>query len=142
PNERVSIFGKAEHDLSDNVTFRTLISFNNRKSQGRAAPVPLFFGPDSGSTPYMVDVTWPADHPHNPFGIDFDSSNLSFIGRRPIEAGPRIFNQDVDTWYVSAGFDGEFRFAGRTMYWDASAIWAENNATQEKLNQFNARHLN
>src|SRR5690606_6309038 len=70
PNERVSIFGKAEYDRTDSVTFRTLISFNNRKSQGRAAPVPLFCGPDGSSTEYMEIVSWPADHPYNPFGID------------------------------------------------------------------------
>jgi len=141
PNERVNIFGKAEYDVSDSVTFRALASFNNRKSQGQAAPVPLFFGPDGGSTPYMVNVSWPADHPYNPFGIDLDSSNISFFGRRPIEAGPRIFNQDVDTWYVSLGFDGEFEAAGRKMYWDITGIRSENDATQTKLNQFNARAI-
>lgn len=147
PNERVSIFGKAEYDIADNVTFRALTSFNNRKSQGRAAPVPLFFGPDSGSTPYMVNIVWPANHPYNPFGIDLigndiDNNNISFFGRRPIEAGPRIFNQDVDTWYVSGGFDGEFEIGERRLYWDVTGIHAENNATQTKLNQFNARSLN
>jgi iron complex outermembrane recepter protein len=142
PNERVSIFGKAEYDVSDEITFRALASFNNRKSQGRAAPVPLFFGPDSGSTPYMVDIAWPADHPYNPFGIDLDSSNISFFGRRPIEAGPRIFDQDVDTWYVSGGFDGEFELGGRQMYWDVTGIKAENSAKQTKHNQFNARSIN
>lgn len=142
PNERVNIFAKAEFDVSDNVTFRALTSFNNRKSQGRAAPVPLFFGPDGGSTPYMVNVAWPADHPYNPFGIDLDSSNIGFFGRRPVEAGPRIFNQDVDTWYVSAGFDGAFDVGSRRMYWDITGIRAENDATQTKLNQFNARSIN
>jgi len=48
PNSRWSIFGKAEYDIADNVTFRALTSFNNRKSQGQAAPVPLFFGRDGG----------------------------------------------------------------------------------------------
>jgi iron complex outermembrane receptor protein len=154
PNERVSVFGKAEYDIADQIVFRTLVSFNNRKSQGRAAPVPLFFGPDGGSTPYMVNLFWPANHPFNPFGIDIigndpptandpvSTNNLSFIARRPIEAGPRIFNQDVDTWYVSAGFDGDFEVGSRRMYWDVTAIWSENNATQTKLNQFNARSLN
>jgi iron complex outermembrane receptor protein len=142
PNERVSVFGKAEYDVSDDITFRALASFNNRKSQGQAAPVPLFFGRDGGSTPYMVNVVWPANHPYNPFGIDLDSSSLSFIGRRPIEAGPRIFDQDVDTWYVSGGFDGEFELAGRKMYWDVTGVKAENSAKQTKLNQFNARSIN
>lgn len=142
PNERVSVFGKAEYDLSERVTFRGIASYNNRQSQGRAAPVPLFFGPDSGSTPYMVNIVWPANHPFNPFGIDLDSSNISFFGRRPIEAGPRIFNQDVDTWYVSAGLDGTFELGERQFYWDVTGVFAENEATQTKLNQFNARALN
>ena len=141
PNERLNIFGKAEYDLTDDITLRVLASFNNRKSQGRAAPVPLFFGPGGGSTFYMTNLFWPADHPYNPFGIDLGPDNLDFIGRRPIEAGPRIFNQDVDTSYVSAGADGRFSAAGRDMFWDVTAIWSENNATQTKLNQFNARRL-
>lgn len=142
PNERLSILGKAEYDLSDSVMLRVLTSYNNRKSQGRAAPVPLFFGPDSGSTPYMVNTRWPANQQYNPFGIDLDENNISFFGRRPIEAGPRIFNQDVDTWYVSAGLDGSFQVSDRAFYWDVSAIWSENSATQTKLNQFNARSIN
>ena len=44
------------------------------------------------------------------------------ILRRPTEAGPRIFNQDVDTWYLSGGFDGDFEVGGRTMYWDVTGI--------------------
>ena len=64
------------------------------------------------------------------------------IGRRPIEAGPRIFNQDVDTWYLSGGFEGDFEVGSRTMYWDVTGIRAENNARQTKLNQFNARLIN
>jgi len=141
PNERVNIFGKAEYDVTDSVMFRVLASFNNRKSQGQAAPVPLFFFPDGQSTTYMVSVSWPADHPYNPFGVDLAGIG-PFMARRPIEAGPRIFNQDVDTWYVSGGFDGEFELGGRPMYWDISGIRAENDATQIKLNQFNARNIN
>lgn len=141
PNERFNVFAKGEYDIADNVRFNALASFNNRKSQGQAAPVPLFFGPDGGSTPYMVNVAWPANHPFNPFGIDLDSSNISFFGRRPIEAGPRIFNQDVDTWYISGGFEGEFTLGGREMYWDITGTRSENDATQVKLNQFNARMI-
>jgi iron complex outermembrane receptor protein len=142
PNERLNIFGKAEYDLTDTVMLRVLASFNNRKSQGRAAPVPLFWFPDGGSTEYMVNTVWPADHPYNPFGIDLRPEDGPFMARRPIEAGPRIFNQDVDTWYVSAGVDGRFTAGNRDMFWDVTAIFSENNATQTKLNQFNARSIN
>ncbi|HKX98624.1 MAG TPA: TonB-dependent receptor [Steroidobacteraceae bacterium] len=143
PNERFNVFAKGEYDITDNVKFQALGSFNNRKSQGRAAPVPLFFGVDGGSTPYMVNFFMPANHPYNPFGIDLDgTSNAPFFTKRPTEVGPRIFNQDVDTWYLSGGFTGDFEVGSRTMYWDVTGIRAENNARQTKLNQFNARMLN
>jgi iron complex outermembrane receptor protein len=150
PNERFNVFAKGEYDITDNVKFRALASFLNRKSQGRAAPVPLDIGPDSASTPFMQRVNIPANHPHNPFGIDligFDPANPANVNyneilRRPTEAGPRIFNQDVDTWYIAGGFDGDFEVGGRTMYWDVTGIKSENNATQTKFNQFNARYIN
>ncbi len=143
PNERFNLFAKGEYEVSDSVRFVGLASFNNRKSQGRAAPVPLFFGVDGGSTSYMVNFFMPANHPYNPFGIDLDgTTNAPFFTKRPIEAGPRIFNQDVDTWYLSGGLEGEFKLGGRDMYWDIIGTRAENNARQTKLNQFNARMLN
>jgi len=50
--------------------------------------------------------------PYNPFGIDLNAAtNLGFVTRRLLEAGPRIFNQTVDTWYFGGGFRGKF---GRT----------------------------
>ncbi len=142
PNERVNLFAKAEYDVSDNVKFRVLGSFNHRESQGQAAPVPLFWFAGGGSTPFMVNTVWPANHPFNPFGFELNSSNSIFMARRPIEAGPRIFNQSVDTWYLAAGFDGELAFGERRYFWDVTGIWAKNDATQIKLNQFNAQNIN
>ena len=143
PNERINVFAKGEYDIADHIQFKALASFNNRKSQGRAAPVPLFFGLDGGSTPYMVNYLWPANHPFNPFGIDLDgTTNATFVTKRPTEAGPRIFDQDVDTWYLSGGFEGDFDVGSRTYYWDVTGIKSENNARQTKHNQFNARYLN
>ncbi|HLF32258.1 MAG TPA: TonB-dependent receptor [Xanthomonadales bacterium] len=141
PNERLNLFAKGEYDLTDSIQFSILASFNNRKSQGQAAPVPLFWGPDSGSTPYMVNATWDKDQIYNPFGIDLGPDNLVFMSHRPVEQGPRIFNQDVDTWYLSSGVDGEFTAGGNDWYWDVNAVWSENSAKQTKLNQFNARSL-
>ena len=84
---------------------------------------------------------WPADHPTNPFGITLGPDNFVFTGRRPIEAGPRIFDQSVDTWYISAGFDGKFNAGNSSIYWDATAIWSENKAEQQKRGAFNAQNI-
>ncbi|HKJ17691.1 MAG TPA: TonB-dependent receptor [Xanthomonadales bacterium] len=141
PNTRTSIFAKAEYDLSENTTFRLLGSYNNRESTSRAAPEPLFLGPDSGSDQWLSNLVWPADHPFNPFGFDLGPDNWVFTGRRPIEAGPRIFDQNVDTYYVSAGLDGSFMAGGSEIYWDVTGIYSETNATQEKQGAFNSRRI-
>ena len=141
PNERTSVFTKTEYDLSDAVMLRMLTSFNRRKSTSQAAPEPLFFGPEAGSGEILDNLYWPASHPTNPFGIDMDTSSMVFTGRRPIEAGPRIFNQAVDTLVVSAGLDGAFGVGDSQVYWDATFTYAENKGSQEKQGAFNAQNI-
>ena len=76
PNRRVSIFAKAEYDITDTTMFRMLASFNQRKSTSRAAPEPLFFGPEAGAGTILDNLLWPADHPYDPFGIDMGPDTL------------------------------------------------------------------
>ena len=141
PNKRVSLFSKAEYDINDTTTVRLLASYNNRESTSRAAPEPLFFGPDGGGGAFMESLFWPADHPFNPFGVDLGPDEIIFLSRRPIEAGPRVFDQNVDTYYLSFGVDGEFGSGERAVSWDVNAIWAQNLANQTKNGAFNARNL-
>ncbi|MDX1570929.1 MAG: TonB-dependent receptor [Xanthomonadales bacterium] len=141
PNQRTSVFAKAEYDITDTTTLRMLASYNNRESTSRAAPEPLFFGPAGGGGAFMESLFWPADHPFNPFGVDLGPDEIVFFGRRPIEAGARIFDQNVDTFYISAGADGSFDAGGRIINWDVTAIWAQNQANQRKRGAFNARNL-
>jgi len=141
PNKRVSMFAKGEYDITDKTMFRITASFNKRESTSQAAPEPLFFGPDAGSGDILDNLLWPADHPTNPFGIDMGPDSLVFTGRRPIEAGPRVFEQTVETYYISAGIDGSFGAGSGTIYWDATAIFSENDATQIKHGAFNAQNI-
>ena len=141
PNQRTSVFAKSEYDLSETMRLRILASYNRRESTSQAAPEPLFFGPDAGSGQILDNLSWGADHPTNPFGIDMDVDSMVFTGRRPIEAGPRIFDQGVDTIVVSGGVDGEFELGSSTVYWDATFTYAENNASQEKQGAFNAQNI-
>lgn len=142
PNQRVNLFGKAEYDLADNVVFKLTAAYTNRKSSNQAAPNPLPMGSDAGAGFYLDNIFIPADQRYNPFGIDLDGrTNLITIGRRPLEAGPRIFDQTVDTWLVSGTFSGDLQFGARPMYWDVSLNWGKNNASQLGHNIFNSRKL-
>ena len=142
PNRRVNLFGKAEYDVSDDITFKFTAAFTNRRSANQAAPNPLFLGSDAGSGFYLDNIFIPANQRYNPFGIDLDGTdNLITIGRRPLEAGPRIFDQTVDTWIVSGSLEGQMKFGERPVYWDVSVNWGRNNASQLGHNIFNARKL-
>jgi iron complex outermembrane recepter protein len=141
PNRRVNVFGKAAYDVADNVELTFTASFTNRQSHNQAAPNPLFMGFDAGAGFYLDNVFIPADQRYNPFGIDLDNTNLVTIGRRPLEAGPRIFDQNVDSWMVSGALSGDLQLGSRTHYWDVSLNWGRNNASQTGHNIFNARKL-
>jgi iron complex outermembrane recepter protein len=147
PNRRINVFGKAAYDVADNVELTFTGSFTNRQSHNQAAPNPLFMGFDAGAGFHLDNVFIPADQPFNPFGIDLNANpangprNLVTIGRRPIEAGPRIFDQNVDSLMLSAALSGDLQFGERTHYWDVSVNFGRNNASQTGHNIFNARKL-
>jgi iron complex outermembrane recepter protein len=148
PNRRINVFGKAAYDVSDSVELTFTGSFTNRQSHNQAAPNPLFMGFDAGSGNFILDNMFiPADQQYNPFGIDLVSNpadgdpNLVTVARRPLEAGPRIFDQNVDSLMLSAALSGDLQLGERTHYWDVSVNFGRNNASQTGHNIFNARKL-
>ena len=62
--------------------------------------------------------------------------NLGFVTRRPIEVGPRLFEQDVDTWYFNLGLEGTFGCDSR-FHWDVNFASSENTASQTFTNGYN-----
>lgn len=148
PNRRINVFGKAAYDVADNVELTFTGSFTNRQSHNQAAPNPLFMGSDAGAGFFLDNVFIPADQRYNPFGIDLGpgagpggSNNLVTIARRPLEAGPRIFDQNVDSLMLSAALSGDVQLGERTHYWDVSFNFGRNNASQTGHNIFQARKL-
>jgi len=146
PSERKGIFAQGRYDVGDNVTWYVRALYNNRQSENRAAPEPLFLGPDAGTgNPYADDIFISADNPFNPFGYDLVSSgenaNLVLIGRRPVEGGARRFFQDVDTWYFATGLEGSFDLGSRPYYWDLNYARSSNKAEQTNFGSYNIRRI-
>jgi iron complex outermembrane recepter protein len=147
PNTRKSVFGQARFEVNDSTTWYVRTLFNNRQSANQAAPEPIFLGPDAGTgNPYADNITISRTNPFNPFGMDLISSgpgaNLVLIGRRPVEGGPRRFEQDVDTWYFGTGLEGAFDLADRSLLWDLNYARSSNQASQTNYGSYNIRRIN
>jgi len=142
PSERVSIYGQAEYKFTDDVSIYLKGLYNNRKSVNQAAPEPLFIGSDAGNGNLLDLISVDVTNPYNPFGFSVVAEDQAyFFGRRPLEGGPRVFEQDVDTWYMGVGLVGEFSAADREFFWDINYAWSRNQANQIKNGGYNARKL-
>jgi iron complex outermembrane receptor protein len=142
PNERLNLYTTVNHELADNLNLIVRASYTNRTSATKAAPEPLCLGAGCG-TPITDNFFISALNPYNPFGIDLSVAlgTMEFFARRPLESGGRRFFQDINTWFVSAGLEGEIEAGSRSLYWDLTASFGDNRGFQEKYGAHNAARL-
>ena len=153
PSERKSIWTSVSYAATDDVELYAKGMFNNRTSTNEAAPEPIFVGPYAGTGGIADTIDVSRLNPYNPYGIDLCAvaqaptstvcpggpnfvQNFGWITRRPIEAGPRIFNQDVNTWYFSTGFRGLLHW-GDGFAWDLNFSDSDNKASQQFTGGYN-----
>ncbi len=141
PSERINAFAQGTFDITDDITFYAKAMYNNRQSVNQAAPEPIFIGPDAGTGGLGDTIVVDSTNPFNPFGFDVFADGFGFIGRRPIELGPRVFRQDVDTFYTATGFRGEFEAADRLFFWDINYAYGNNQANQIKTGALNIARI-
>lgn len=147
PSERLGTFFTVTQEITPDINFRLKAVYNNRQSANQAAPLPLFVGPDAGNGNLLDTISIDASNPYNPFGVTLSSgangtpANYAFIGRRFVEAGPRHFEQEVNTWYLSGTLDGTLNLGGNKWYWDVNTIFSRNSANQTFTGNVNAQRL-
>jgi len=143
PSERAGLFGQFRSEISDRTSWYAKALYNRRESTNQAAPEPIFLGPAAGTgNPFADNIFISANNPYNPFGFDLDSSsNLILVGRRPVEGGPRVFEQKVDTWYVGTGVEGMIDVGARSWFWDVNLAYSENEAEQTNFGSYNIRNI-
>jgi iron complex outermembrane receptor protein len=80
----------------------------------------------------------PASNPYNPFGVNGATLNpwgvtgeSVDITRRFVESGGRLFDQNVNTFRMVAGFNGE---VGNGIHWDGSYVYANNEENYQTKN--------
>ena len=109
PQKRYTTFLGGTHRLSDRLRPFFEVVYTNRQSEQKLAPTPLFTIEEGTAVS--------AGNRYNEFGRDFVD-----VRRRFVEAGNRIFNQDLSTFRMVLGlrsrlarFDSDVFFAyGRT----------------------------
>ena len=150
PSQRKALWTSITYDATDEIQLYAKGMFNNRTSTNQAAPEPIFVGPGAGTGGIADGLNVSHLNPFNPFGIDLcavasltcgvgpgnNVANFIYVTRRPIEAGPRIFDQDVDTWYFSTGLKGTLHVLDG-FAWDINFVDTENKASQKFTGGYN-----
>ncbi|MCF7222534.1 TonB-dependent receptor [Marilutibacter chinensis] len=121
PQERVSVFANGSLDISDNLRFKTTVTYNNRKSEQLLAAMPVVVGFPGASQ--ASDIVISQDSIYNPYGQD-----INWIQRRAVETGGRSFKQNVDTFAFNGAFEGTFDIADKPFDWEAGMFYGENRS--------------
>ena len=157
PSQRKALWTSLTYDASDDVQVYAKGMFNNRTSTNQAAPEPIFVGPYTGSGGIADGINISRLNQFNPYGIDLCAvaeaptssvcpggpnfvQNFGWITRRPLEGGPRIFTQDVDTWYFSVGLKGTLHLRDG-FSWDINYVNTDNKASQQFIGGYNLSKL-
>jgi iron complex outermembrane recepter protein len=133
PSERFGLFGRIRTDLTSTTAFQTELLFNWRESAQMFSPLLMSMAGNNG-------YTIPADHPFNPYGVDFAGSGFR-IQRVPVEVGNRVNTQEVKTFRVTTGLDGMANYFERDWDWDLFAAYSQNEATFRAENQIHFDRL-
>ncbi len=82
----------------------------------------------------LAGVIVPANNVGNTFGVDV------YMWRRMIEVGPRVFQQEIDTYRMVVGFDGGMDFLGdyfSDWTWETSVTYGRNSGIDRSHNYIN-----
>lgn len=112
PQGRRALFAQARYEIGPNLALVGDLLYNRRTSSQQLAPPTVQFSPYASGPDALLSIS--PDNLYNPFGVSFGT-----VQRRFLEAGPRRFEQTVDTERVHFGVDGLFSLVGRDFSWGA-----------------------
>ena len=141
PSERLGAFATWSQEMTNTLEFRVSFTYANRKSANQAAPLPLFLGQDAGNGTILDDTIVAQNQVFNPFGFELNPTTYNLITRRMIEAGPRHFEQEVETWDGRFTLAGESQMFDRAWFWEANIAVAQNTADQSFTGNINVANV-
>jgi outer membrane receptor protein involved in Fe transport len=121
PSSRTSVYTAGNYQLTPDARGFFDAGFQHRDSQQQLAPLPLTIG--------LFGTPISRNSIYNPFGVDVVDYN-----RRLVEAGPRSFEQSIDTMHVAVGLRGDPKTAD-DWSWELSYRYSRSDATQHQRGQ-------
>jgi iron complex outermembrane receptor protein len=146
PSTRKSLFGSGRAQLNDQVSGYARALYNVRESRNQAAANPIVIGPETPGDGLADRIVVSRLNPFNPFGRDLipigqPGGTMALVARRPLEGGPRLFDQEVDTHYLNLGLEGVLAGADRDLYWDVNYIRSRSRAEQVFRNAYSLSRM-
>ncbi len=135
PQERTSLFADAGLSITDNVRFKSTVTYNERKSEQILAAMPIVLGRAAPGT-NGANIVISKDNIYNNTGRDID-----YIQYRATETGGRIYKQNVKTYAFNGGFEGDFEVNDRFWSWEAGMFYGKNDQTDITTGFFNISAL-
>ena len=114
PQTRTSVYVKGRQDITDNVSFRADVLYNERRSEQQLAGYPL----NGGSIFGNADQAMSGDSYFNPYNPLYGGDGRTLNWSHRLTEQPRTYQQNVKTFHAYAGLDGTFQFADRYFDWD------------------------
>ena len=136
PQERRSVFGDASFAITDDVRFKTTVTYNERQSEQLLAAMPVTLGTTPNIPELARQVFISKDSIYNPFGSD-----VSRINRRITETGGRSFKQDVRTFAMDAALEGTLHVGEKLFDWEAGYFYGQNKANNTTTGLFSLTAL-
>ena len=120
PIKRISFSTFGNLAINDELRLFTEVLYTNRQSEQLATP---------GALGVYRPITIAANHPTNPTG-----QSLLLQRRRLLEAGPRVFSQEVNTARLVLGLEGRL---GEHWDWNAAVNYGRNTGVAATSNVAN-----
>jgi iron complex outermembrane receptor protein len=132
PNELVSIFSSFNKEIASDTELSVDFMYTRRESNQQLAPQPVEISLDRSK----LD-----DQYNDQFNkVDDDGNPIDTLAykRRMSDAGPRIYEQETDTYRASVGLQG---YLDNDDQWDISATYGRNDSKDRVENSIHAGNM-
>ncbi|WP_440875068.1 TonB-dependent receptor plug domain-containing protein [Thalassotalea sp. PLHSN55] len=132
PNELTSLFSSYTKEFNNDIEFSADLMYTHRDSQQQMAPQPASI---------MLDTSMIDDEHLNHedfYGEDGELVEELEYRRRMTDAGPRIYQQQTDTYRASIGLKG---YLENDDSWDISATYGRNDSKDSIANSVHAGNM-